>query len=516
MHYKKLLMLSALAGCSVFGGLTLHAQDKATLDLLVKKGLITQDEADSVAKPSVAAVVTSKVATVQKIRLEGLIQFSYDWITPEDQTPNKTQNATSVNQMYFRRSQIGMIADLGNGWSGELMVDFSADQIDDQPKAGLSLQSTPVTQSIGQIGASPTQYISQAMFEREDIKKTFEDLGTLEAGYDKVTFIREENTPSGELPTIERSPLTRYFDEYYGSPNAFRLAFAQRHTGLFWSGNVEQLPGLYYSAALVNGIQSNINYFQVNGLNSFGGFLGTGYKGKMGPVSYDTGINAGYTGDGNSDSTSVNGKFYTTSALTTNTGAPLFAAGSLATGTEHVDQRNSTYGYNPYIEVSYDKFTLKTEFVQGYFTNGRSTIPIVSTSVVQPGVTSAAMPWGAQFTGIYHATPTVDVVSRYAYLSTNGRGTNVADVIWNGANDPSSTTLYDDVWSAYIGVNWSIIPHSLILSGGYEYAQFTGRNVTPTSEGGNGLTNSNVNIPSTWSGPRTDVNIIRARLSVLF
>jgi hypothetical protein len=477
MNYKTVKLLGVLAGLTLLGGISAHAQDKATLDLLVKKGVITQAEADGVSKSAAEIpVVSSKSGMAKRINLQGLLQTQFDGISASTTVPHGA-NVASVDQMYLRRAQIGVIADLGNGWGSDIMADFAATQVADQAKQGLSPQGVPTTQ------AAPTgvQYLSQNLFERAIITKQVPDWGTAAAGYQKVNFLEEELTPSDQLLAIERSVLTRYFDEYYGSPSAYRLAFAQRHAGLFWKGtNVPGVPGLYYSAAFVNGIQNNINFTGVGGLNSFGGWFGLGYKNSYSGVGYDFGINTGYSGDGNSDNANLN------------------SAGSTA----HTNQRNATWGYNPYLNLTYDAFSLRMEFAQAQFQNGRSTVPLTSTAIVTHGVTSMASPYGFNLIPSYKINDQWELVGRYSFLSTNGRGTNMADVVWNGPNSPGSTTLYDNVWAAYAGVNYYIIGTAVKLSVGYEYADFTGRQIAQGAQH--------------FTGSGTGESIIRARLQVAF
>ena len=53
----------------------LHAQDKATLDLLVAKGVITRAEADGVSKKAVQ--VSAKEKTTKSIKISGRLQMQY-------------------------------------------------------------------------------------------------------------------------------------------------------------------------------------------------------------------------------------------------------------------------------------------------------------------------------------------------------------------------------------------------------------------------------------------------------
>jgi len=497
MKSKILKVLSIFAGFAMFGVLTAHAQDKATLDLLVKKGVISQADADGVAKSAATPTVVPRMANVQKIQIEGLIQAQYDDLAASDKAV--PSNPPATNQLYFRRVMLGAKADLGNDWGGEIMMDFAAIQIADQPKSGLSPQAFPTTASTtgGQQGI---QYISQNMFDKIAITKQAPGYGQFEVGYDKTNFIQEEMTPTAALPAIERSIATRYFDEYYGSPTAYRLAFAQRRTGLFWNGTVSQIPGLYYSAALTNGIQSQINFTNVGGMNKIGAWAGAGYKGKSDDLglTYDFGVNVGYSGDGNSQNH--------------------IASSSTAGGTAQNAQSNDTYGYNPYLKLGYGDFSLLTEFFQSVYQNGRSTVPFTSTLLTTPGTTSTAAPYGLNIIPVYKINQDWDIDGRLTYLSTNGRGTDQNGVLWNAPNDNSGSIssatghvtvgqygpLFDNAYSVYLGFNWMVSP-GVRFSAGVERAYFTGRQTYTAVDG-----------TSNFSGPSTAMNLIRMRLQVAF
>jgi hypothetical protein len=89
--------------------------------------------------------------------------------------------------------------------------------------------------------------------------------------------------------------------------------------------------------------------------------------------------------------------------------------------------------------------------------------------------------------------------------------------LWNGPNDVVNGLsgggasapgglgpLFDDVYSAYIGVNWDVSP-GVRFSAGYEFAKFTGRQVYTDAIG-----------TSSFNGPSTSENLIRLRLQIAF
>jgi hypothetical protein len=464
MKPKSLKILGLLMACATVGGLTAHAQDKATLDLLVKKGVITQDEADSVAKDA-AVVVTPKDAAVKALKLEGLIQVQYDWVSTEDKgtgggPPAKAiPNPASQSEFLIRRAFFGAIADLGNGWGGELLMDFAL---------GANAPAAPQSGAIT-TGASNN-------FEKVIIYKKFDDWGTGTAGYQKVPFVLEENTPTSEVKPIERSLATRYFTEAYGGPVGGRLGFGDRHVGLYWSGLVPAVPGLYYGMAITNGIQSVNSFGNPAGgesYNRFGFWGNVGYGTTFSDVSFKAGVNVGYSGDGNSNQPLVGGAF----------------------------QSNSIWGYNPYGTVTWNGLSLTGEFIQAGITNGRSTTPGAAAGA-DAGKTSKAYPYGFNVTPSYKLNDQWELVGRFSYLRTNGRGELISQQIPDGSNLVGTDgTLFNQSWAIYGGVNYYIIGNSLKLQVGYEFAQFYDR-VAGSS--------------TLFGGPRANVSAFRTRLQLLF
>ncbi len=446
--------LASVAGISAAlllgAALPASAQDKATLDLLVKKGVITQADADSVAKA--AAVVAPKDAAVKKLQIEGLLQLQYDWITTDDKaaTTPATPSPAATNQFFIRRAYFGALADLGNGWGGEVVLDFAAT-------------------GAGQISAAPQAQGTQNLFEKVIITKKVEDWGTATAGFQKVQYAFEENTPTAELKPLERSLVTNYFTGPWGGATTGRLGFGNRHSGLYWSGVVPAVDGLFYGVSVTNGIQSTTSFGNpgagVAAYNEFAGWANVGYGSKYGDFTYKLGLNIGYAGDANSTS----------------------GAAGVA------PQNNSIWGYNPYATVSYAGFSLTGEFLQAQIDNGR---------VNGAGVTSRAAPYGFNLTPSYKIDDNWELVGRYSYLSTNGRGETVSQGIRNASN-PLVGGAFDTAWSLYGGVTYYIIGNSLKVSAGYEFAQYSDRF-------GGGTPGQS------FTGPRANVSAIRTRIQLLF
>ena len=463
MNNYSLKMLSLLTGAAVLGTLSAQAQDKATLDLLVKKNVITQDEANSLAKSSgVPSIVAGpKDPNVKSLKVEGMVQAQFDELSSNDSGP--ASSPTSTSEFLLRRVYLGAVADLGNGWGAEVLMDFAGTTGANEPAAGPGAVAAPA------VGVT-NQGIGQNLFEKVIITKKFDDLnGLATVGYRKVDFTQEEITSSSQLKVVERSPLSRYFDESYGTSTSRRLGFANRHTGIYWSGTLPSvLDGFYYSAALTDGVQNeNIQFSQPGGLNKPAGWAALGFKNAVGPVKFDAGINFGYSADQNS----LNGP----------------------------NQSNSEWGYDPYVKIDVGDFEVSAEFEQAIVDEGKQK----ALGAITNANTSTAAPYGFQITPSYKITPEWELVARYAYLSTNGRGTNISDVVRDAPNTVGAgSNFYDNVDSFYGGVNWYIEGTSVKLSAGYEFDQFSGRQTGALGTG--------------FTGPRTNAQGFRAQLQVQF
>jgi len=464
-------MLSLAAGFALFGGLTAQAQDKATLDLLVKRGVISQSDADDVSKAAAQPVmVTAKDSAVKGLKLEGMIQAQFDMLSTKDNGPGYV-SPTSTDEFLLRRVYLGALADMGNGWNAEVLMDFAGTDGANQPKGGpqAAIPSTTATYNPA---------IGQNYFEKILITKAFTDEdGTLGLGFRKVDFTQEEETSSAQLKVAERSPVSRFFDESYGTPTSGRIGFANRHTGIYWAGTVPVVPGFYYSAAITNGVQNEVvQVSNPGGLNRFGYWANLGDKGTVAGVKYDFGVNGGISQDQNSVNVSA-------------AGVP----------TSTVNQVNAEMGYNPYVKLDVGSFELSAEFEQVSVDNGRGATAITATS------SSRAIPYGFQITPSYKITPEWEVVGRYSYLDTNGRGVAIADVDRDGINvnsqgAPATGATFNNVSAFYAGINWYIEGSAVKWSLGYEFDDFYNR----------GAAGSN------FTGPSADVQGIRTQLQVTF
>ena len=120
MKYKfTLALIAAILGIS---SAVSYGQDKATLDLLVSKGVITRQEADAVSKKSV--MVSPKEKTTKSVKLIGRVQTQYENITTDETVGGVKNELGTKSDFLMRRIFLGMNADLGSGWSATVIADF--------------------------------------------------------------------------------------------------------------------------------------------------------------------------------------------------------------------------------------------------------------------------------------------------------------------------------------------------------------------------------------------------------
>jgi phosphate-selective porin len=211
MKLNKFIRMTALSAALV-GSVSYATSNDALLDLLVKKGVLTDSEATAVAaelkEENKGVTFSAKGKETVKLRFNGRMHFQYDSLDSED---NGTDVA-STNHFYFRRLRLGAKATHENGLFAETVVDFAENDLSvDKAVAGYE----------------------------------FSEAFTGMVGYQKVPFGFQETTSSSKIKTIERSAANRFF--------ADDIDFAGRHTGLHAKGNLG--GGFSYAAAIVNGAQ---------------------------------------------------------------------------------------------------------------------------------------------------------------------------------------------------------------------------------------------------------------------
>ena len=254
----------ALLGCFAAGFCSLaSAQDSgALLDALVKKGILSDQEAEEVradlTRDSAAALpkfVGPGGRNTTKLALSGRIQAQY--INLDTSVSGGPADPQSVGHFMLRRVYLGARADFGPDWNGLITYDFSG-----------------------------------GFFDAAFIQYKGLDSHTSDVGLRKVNFGYEERTSSGSLKAIERSGVTRYFVE---DNNGRRLGAGSYRVGAFIDGTQ---GNFFYGAAITNlerpTSASGASAVGAAGNNELAYWANAGIKGKSDNSSYTIGAGLGY------------------------------------------------------------------------------------------------------------------------------------------------------------------------------------------------------------------------------
>ncbi len=299
-HTLKSMLIAAAAITSV----SAFAQDKATLDLLVKKGVITAEERaktlDEAAKARTASGLNKvfvKEDATKRLTFSGRVQTQFESIGgTTTSSAGVATKAIDVSQAFMRRLYLGFKADMGEGISAELVNNFADNTLD---KAIFTAEST---------------------------------YGTFILGYQKVQWGLEENTSSSKLLTVERSASNRFWAE---SAKNGRLGFGARHTGLHYSNKfvVDAAQTLEYGAAVANAAQGQATSLG----NDMGAYANLIYTYKITDTNkHSLGLNWGSARDTRTTAGAGNGVGVNQATIS---------------------------GLNPYIKSQFDKLIVQAEYI---------------------------------------------------------------------------------------------------------------------------------------------------------
>lgn len=394
---KKIIISLLVAGAAIAA----NAQDKALLETLVKKGMLTQQEAAQIAKDSVAVSPATK--STKSIKIFGGANGYYTW--SRESVKAGSASSGQLSGFTLKHVKIGLDADVGAGWSAKVVTDFG-----ENAKTRDYLDTVVLSKAIDY------DYIN----------------GTLQLGLRKVNMGYEQNTDDFEQLAIETSVATNFFTN--GGKNLGKN-FGSRTVGVFWDGNIAQVDGLYYGAAVTSGVAESGNEDFLSASkgdsSSLSFWANLGYKNvadvKGETLSYDFGINFGYAPQGMD-----NENRYT--------------------------KKGSVWGINPYATINWRGLTLIGEyFLQQAedYTAGRDGV--------------GRTPMGANFTAAYKMDigewGAIEPVFRASYVTTNGMGLASVDL----AGQAYSTV--NQAMTFYGGVNWYAT--SAVKTGlGYEFGYY--------------------------------------------
>lgn len=461
-------LLIAALGATSLPGQGADFSGVIPLSELVRKGVITQEQADQIQGSAVG--IEPKVQTkapVHRLMITGYSQFAFAYIAPHD---DALPNPPSTSTFYLPNMIFGVSAELGNGWG------------------------TTIQTNLGN-GFASRNYIEKAYLEKE-----FEDIGNVKAGFMKARFGLEQYTSSRYLPAADRSIATGYFTGSYsrigagvfplstGGLGTTRLGLGARRLGVFWQGEIPGVDGLNYFAEITQGYQNFAPPSNMGSQNQMGYSGGVQYESEWDGGSLTVGVNATYQPEGNS--LSIN---------------------NVVT---RLNQSNAIAGVDPYFQLKLGDFSAIGEFLGAYVERGRATGTSGLTSITGYN-TADAHPIGGNLFLSYLIADTIEPVVRFSIVDSDEAGINPSVVslgpAFGGAVpgaipgtaspvlSPLGVGFFNAAQSYYFGLNWYILGNDVKISAGYERIQFGGR--------WNG---------SGFGGPDASEDAIRMRAQVVF
>lgn len=351
--FLQTLLLASLL-CSTVG--LVKAQDSGALIMaLVRKGILTDQEAEDIRAELLreAAVVPAPAfsggKTTQRLSVGMRLQAQYAYLDTD--LSGGLIKPAATNHLFLRRVYFTLKAGLVGDWGAVMTYDFASGGYDD---AILEWKPTP-----------------EVVFN---------------FGLRKVNTAFEERSTSGNLRSLERSSVTRYFVE---SNNGRRLGAAGYRIGAFVEGRLGN-SGFFYNAAITN--PEKVETF--SGASSAGDastnrpalWAGVGYGKTVPGLAWSTGVSIGRVPDQGGWGTTNAGRGFDLSL------------------------------YSAFFEVTAERYTLTAEFLQADVERGVS-------------ATRDAQPRGFFVQPSFFVNERIELVARYAALDTDGRGVTLGDVV---------------------------------------------------------------------------------------
>lgn len=282
-------------------------------------------------------------------------------------------------------------------------------------------------------------------FDAATLTVQLNDMTSIEAGFRKAPFGYDEALiSSGKLKSIERSGVTRFFVE---SNNSRRLGAGSYRQGVWvnlgnpkegWTGTFAVTnPERDESASGVTSAGNRTN-------NTFAYWAHGAYRGKYDGGGYAVGASVGFLPD---------------------QGGTTLGAG------------NDLTVYNAFVDANYGKFYLVAEYYGSSNENGA-------------GANNDSSSWGYYIQPSYKLSSAWELVFRYGFVDSDGRGIQLGD----GIRSAASGGTMDKLTEYFAGVNWYLRGDDFKLQAGY-----VGGETKDTLAGGNAK--------ATTSGVRTQLQL---------
>lgn len=247
MFFNKTKWLALFGSAVLLAAPAVAQESKAIIDALVKKGVITSDEAKEIladARKATPVVAGPGSRSVTRISVGGRLQIQYAGLDTD--ISGTANDPATTNHFFLRRIYLGARASLGPKWSANMTYDLARNGFD------------------------------AALMQWKD-----GDI-SVDIGLRKVNLGYEERTSGASLKAIERSGVTRYFVE---SNNGRRLGAGSHRVGVFVDG---KQGDFFYGGAITNPERAV----------DFAVASGSGTGGNNNPAFW---ANAGYNGKFNKD-----------------------------------------------------------------------------------------------------------------------------------------------------------------------------------------------------------------------
>lgn len=370
------------------------AQDSGALvDALVRKGILTNQEAEDIRADlvkennTVPAHAMAAGKSTDKLSIGMRMQQQYASLDTNLKT--SIVGPVAIDHFFTRRIYLTLKAGIGGDWGAVMTYDLAGGSYDD---AIVEYKPTP------------------------DLSFNF--------GLRKVNVGYEERGSSGNLKSIERSGITRYFVE---TNNGRRLGAASYRIGAFLDGkkDITKTFGVVYSAAITNPERDE----------TFMGASGTGNNATNRKAFWG---NVGLTG-----------KLPENGNVIVGVGAGLLPDQGGPSNT-NLGKGYDMKLYSTYFDLTYKRFGLLSEYLTANIERGAS-------------LTKDAKPSGWFVQPSFMITDTIEAVVRYQQLDTDSRGVNLGDVVRSA---PVGATMNKfNEW--YVGGNWYIKSNDLKFQIGF-------------------------------------------------
>jgi len=293
-----------------------------------------------------AAVFAAKGSETQKITIGGNITTQYQFVDVNDEIDNQC-NPEQYNNFLMAHIRLSVKAEIGEGWSGYMNIDFAGKEI---TKFEKHVDNAPTEVGREIDSCCDCQDRCKLFVDKAYIQKVWLD-ATFRAGYQKVNWGAEQNTPEPHLKTIERSVATNFFANLGRRANTGSAGNAVtntnkndnfayvgeglggRHTGVFVAG---QWNAFHYSGAIVSGHSGLcMNSDEFN--NELGFYSSLAFEFGIDEIDFLIGVNGGFKSKGSNERATVN---------------------------------RNVYGVNPYVFANWNQLSFMGEMFWGSVENG--------------------------------------------------------------------------------------------------------------------------------------------------